>query len=423
MAQDGVQDWSHAAKVFTAEDLIRSPKFKGMFHVTFVFNPEALSAVPEASNFEKQIASPQSRDVLSVLTKSIDLPRFNIQYTTHNQYNKTTHTYKKIKYEPVNVTFHDDHSDIIWAFWAFYYNWYFADGTKYRVKKDSGAKNSLGAAFKALKDKVVNSVKSIFKKKLGLSNNSSSAGADPLRPESDWDLLAKYPLLMNSLLSNSEDAGLLNDAWGLNGAVFHAADSEKSLHLLKQIEIYPLGLKQASMIVLHNPRIVSWDHDTFDYSATETATCKMQLVYEGVSYMDQISAAQILQDVSFYDKHASPLMRGTPRSLLGEGGVLDRAGGIIGNILSGKAGIGDIISAVGIAKSLSKKSFKVGAGTELKKAVGAAIEASAVSAINNQTFPSPMSTPTNIARGTGSTVTGQTGGTANGEPIPFLPEG
>ena len=146
------------------------------------------------------------------------------------------------------------------------------------------------------------------------------------------------------------------------------------------------------MIVLHNPKIVGWDHDTFDYSQSATATCKMEIAYEVVSYMDQVSAASILESVRFYDEHSSPLMRGAPRSLLGPGGLLDRAEGIIGNIMKGKPKLSDLISAIGIAKTITNKKFAPGVKAELKTAVTKGIESAAISAVNNKIFPNKSTT-------------------------------
>jgi hypothetical protein len=178
----------------------------------------------------------------------------------------------------------------------------------------------------------------------------------------------------------------------MNGSVFHSTGVDKSYHLLKEIHIYPLGQKQASTVIIHNPKIVRWTHDTFDYSETGTATCKMEIVYESVSYQDQQSAATVLEDVRFYDKHSSPIMRGSPRSLLGPGGLLDRAEGIIGNVLKGKAGIGDLISAVGIAKSISNKGFSKSIKSELSGVIKDKIQTAGVSAVTNKVFPNKSTT-------------------------------
>lgn len=399
-AQDGLQDWAHAARVFTDEDMLRSPKFKGMFHVTFVFNESILNNVSQAKGFAEALG--KKSDVLSVLTKSVSLPKFTLENTTHNQYNKNTTTYKKLKYDPVDIAFHDDMSDVVWGFWAFYYAWYFAEGSKgYSGGTAADKGNKLRGAYEKLVTRVVSNVLKVFTKSSvndGLSPVETTArGTGVAGGPSEWDIANKFPLLLGN--SGDTDFDVLvglkksgadyqwsdnwSDAWGLNGSPFYSLSTDASLHLLKAIEIYPLGNKQASTIVLHNPKITSWDHDSFEYGANGTAVCKMQLVYDGVSYLDQRSAAGVLEDVNLYDRHPSPLMRGTPRAVLGPGGILDQAEGVIGNIMNGEFGLGDLITTVGIARSLSKKGFASSTKAELKETVTQAV----TGAVVNKVFP------------------------------------
>jgi len=393
MVQDGMQDWSHAAKVFTAEDMIRSPKMKGMYHVSFIFNDNVINTSEGKAFGQAMNASRSGSDILSVLTRSVDLPTFDIDTKTYNQYNKTTHSYRKMKYNPVHITFHDDMTDYVWALWAFYYCWYFADGNigyNGLPSKGNGKTSANANIYKQAVDKIVSFASNIF--------NKSKTGSDQTQPTNSsssppmaggaaqWDLANNYPLLLQAFGEAQIDNNW-TDAWGMNGTAFHSKDQPggKSLHLLRAIEIYPLGTKKASVIVLHNPKITSWAHDTFDYSNKETATCKMQLVYEGVTYLDQISAATVLETVRFYDRHQSPLMRGSPRSLLGAGGILDRAEGVIGNIANGNFGLSDLITTVGIAKSLGDSKVTGGVKSELNQAVKNSVSPNNI----NKQFPVP----------------------------------
>lgn len=391
--EGGLQDWAHAAKVFAAEDLLRSPKYRGLFHVNFVFDTETLNSSEDASDFAETIGSQRNCDVLSVLTKSIDLPKFNIEHTVHNQYNKSTITYKKIKYNPISVTFHDDMSDIIWAFWAFYYNWYFADGTKYYVKDNTNSVNRFREAYREMMSASADVINEVYDSSLR-NLQDELAEIDQLntdrlaviKPGAEWEEALKYPLLLQKL-TESEVSAIFSDAWGMNGSVFHSTSSDRSFHLLKQIEIFPLGQKQASMVVLHNPKITSWDHDSFDYSQTATATCKMDIAYEGVSYMDQISAASVLESVRFYDRHASSLALNTPEELTAPGGVLDSAEGLISSISKEKPKLSNVIKTIGAAKTISRKAFPNTLRSILKDKVKKEIANSSVSALNNKIFP------------------------------------
>ena len=62
-----------------------------------------------------------------MLVKSADLPKFNLNIEEKQQYNKKTYINTRIGYEPVNITFHDDHADTVNAFWKAYYEYNFSD--------------------------------------------------------------------------------------------------------------------------------------------------------------------------------------------------------------------------------------------------------------------------------------------------------
>ena len=404
-----VQDWKHASNVFASGNMLRSPKHKGLFHVNFIFNDwtnkatgaAAQPGIPPSSaveaNFNTVYNTKHKSDILSVLTKSIDLPKFELQYSTHNQYNKTTHTYKKMKYDPITVTFHDDMSDYVWGLWAFYYSWYFADGTKGYIGDPHNNSHTSNKVAESVRNFFTNAATSIYGflgVNKGLNSASTAAGAAAIRPGVEWELASRYASLLFTNTGNGfTDTPPPNwtQAWGMNGSVYHTSGgSAHAQHLLKAIEIYPMGNKKASVLVIHNPKIISWDHDTWDYSAQGTATCKMSLAYEGVSYIDQVSAASVLNNVSFYDKHPSPLMSGSPTNLLGEGGLIDRGTGVIGNLLNGNISVGTLINAVGVAKAIGNKQLINNAGSELKSAVNSSVTAATTFSNLNSSFPGPV---------------------------------
>ena len=67
---------------------------------------------------------------LNMLVKACDLPRYNMNYEEKVQYNKKMYTSTRIAYEPVNITFHDDHADTVNAFWKKYYEYEVADAVR-----------------------------------------------------------------------------------------------------------------------------------------------------------------------------------------------------------------------------------------------------------------------------------------------------
>lgn len=114
--QQVLRDFAHAAKTFTASPgYPMTPKNGFNFHVRFIFND-----VGESQNGE------QSKTI-SVLVKSVDLPKFQIEVDTLNKYNKRERFQKKITYEPVNIAFHDDKANNIRDMWIAYNQYYYAD--------------------------------------------------------------------------------------------------------------------------------------------------------------------------------------------------------------------------------------------------------------------------------------------------------
>lgn len=107
-----VRDFRHASYSYVSDPgYTNAPKFGFSFHVRMVFE-------------QVGVADPIT---LSILVKSVDLPRFNVEVDTLNKYNKKEVFQKKITYEPVNILFHDDRNGTIRNLWRTYNQYYFAD--------------------------------------------------------------------------------------------------------------------------------------------------------------------------------------------------------------------------------------------------------------------------------------------------------
>lgn len=114
LGSGSVRDYAHAAKTFRPNLFSNSPRTKYLFHVFFNINPSINIDLP----FE----------LYSYLVKSIELPKYQIDLKEQNQYNRKKLVQTKIKYQPVNITFHDDNAGNIRNFWRAYYNFYYGDG-------------------------------------------------------------------------------------------------------------------------------------------------------------------------------------------------------------------------------------------------------------------------------------------------------
>jgi hypothetical protein len=115
---DYVRDYTHAAKTFRSNSYQYAPKFKFLFHVYFEINPAVYSrGISQGSNF-------------GLTVKTIDLPKYTIDTATLNQYNRKRLVQTKIKYQPINVVFHDDNGNLVNDMWYNYYTYYFKDADK-----------------------------------------------------------------------------------------------------------------------------------------------------------------------------------------------------------------------------------------------------------------------------------------------------
>jgi len=113
----GMKDYRHASRLYIDDNYKLLPKQKFLFHV--VFNTDETLFYGGFNAHE--------RYQLNMLVKQCDLPRYNMSMEEKTQYNKKMYAATRIAYEPVNITFHDDHADTVNAFWKKYYEYNIAD--------------------------------------------------------------------------------------------------------------------------------------------------------------------------------------------------------------------------------------------------------------------------------------------------------
>jgi hypothetical protein len=105
-----VKDYKHANRLHTTRDMAFAPKTKYLYHVVF-------NMIGGVNN------------TINMLVKGADLPKFNVQVDTLNQYNRKKNTQVKIDYQPVQIKFHDDNAGLTRGMWEQYFSYYFADPT------------------------------------------------------------------------------------------------------------------------------------------------------------------------------------------------------------------------------------------------------------------------------------------------------
>jgi len=237
-----------------------------------------------------------------MLVKSCDLPKYNMSYEEKIQYNKKMYAANRIAYEPVNITFHDDHADTVNAFWKKYYEYNIADSVN--MNSDLTISNT--------KDDYYN---------FGDKRVTTKFGMDTPR--------------------------------------------KRSRPYLKGIEIFVLHKQRFTSMTLVNPVIGSFSHDNLDQAdGTGVMNNTMQILYETVIYKSGIVNKNNVPGFATinYDNSPSPLtvLGGGTNSIFGPGGVVDGVGSVIRNVQSGNI-LGAILSASNTynnAKKIKKKDVK-----------------------------------------------------------------
>jgi len=289
----GMKDYRHASRLYIDDNFKLMPKQKFMFHV--VFNTDESLFNPGFEANEKL--------QLNMLVKACDLPKYNLSYEEKTQYNKKMYNATRIAYEPVNVTFHDDHADTVNAFWKKYYEYHIADSV--------GINSDL--AISETKDDYYNF-------------------ADKARTFTKFGM---------------------------------DTPKQRAKPYLKGIEIFVLHKKRFTSMTLINPVIGSFSHDNLDQAdGTGIMTNTMQILYETVIYKAGTVNSNSVKGFATinYDRSPSPLsiLGGGTNSIFGPGGIVDGVGSVIKNYQQGNI-LGAILGASNTynnAKKIKKSNIK-----------------------------------------------------------------
>jgi hypothetical protein len=113
-----LRDFQHAARLFVDGDMRLAPKAKFLYHVKFNINSSALVDQSFKDKYQTEV---------NMLVKAAELPKFNVQIDTLNQYNRKKNTQVKIEYQPIQIRFHDDNEGVTRKLWENYFKYYYAD--------------------------------------------------------------------------------------------------------------------------------------------------------------------------------------------------------------------------------------------------------------------------------------------------------
>ena len=308
----GLKDYTHASKTFTSAGYALTPKFKFLFHVFFNINTAQIPQL-QAAYGSGEVAT------LGLMVKSVELPKFKIDTTALNQYNRKRIVQSKIHYEPTRITLHDDQSDLIRNMWYNYYSYYYKDPSQ-QYQGVSATSGTIGQ-LQTLSN--------------GFNYNSNDI-YNQTRLTADWGYIGE---------SYSDGTNT-----GTNGGGKPA--------FFRDITIYGLNQKKYAAWTLINPMITSWNSDTFDYNeGAGTMQNDVTIDYETVKYYSGAiggakpsNAVPGFADPSHYDTVPSAITRpGGTQTVFGQGGLLDAVTGGIEDLqalASGQGGLQNVLGAV-----------------------------------------------------------------------------
>jgi hypothetical protein len=314
LGNNSLRDYTHASKTFTTNAYELKPRFKFLFHVSFTLNVQEIPYLRGAFGNDDIMN-------LSLAVKTVDLPKYNIDTETLNQYNRKRIIQKRINYDPVNLTFHDTSDDLVRKMWYLYMSYYYKDPTQRYLDPN----NTNGA-------------------------NGASANAQRGFGYNDRDIYAV------------QRVGNVND-WGYIGESFNDGGSSLSTGkppFFRDIRIYGMDQHKFAEYVLINPLITNWSHDQYDYTqGAGIMQNSMTIAYETVKYYSGAIArpspggdpnVQGFATDAHYDKTLSPISRpGGNATVFGQGGLLETGAGIIGDLQSGS-----VLGLIGAAQKAGR---------------------------------------------------------------------
>lgn len=287
-----LRDFRHASKIFRSDSYAKAPKLKFLFHAYFALNDTQYS--------NGTIGTLTNQEPIGVLVKTFKLPSFQLSTHEMNQYNRKRVVQTKIKYEPVEISFHDDSSNIITKLWNEYYTYYYNDSKNYINSQFEGSRGYVPPQFSSEK---LTGERNIYSK--NISENSS---------------------------------------WGYIGEI-NTPTNRKTF--FKYITIFGFNQHKFTAYTLVNPIITRVTHDTYSYSeGGGTMEMTMGINYETVIYnqgaMDGKDPSNIVTqfgELANYDKVLSPITEPGQESLVKlNAGTVNANNGFINRTLGSSSG-------------------------------------------------------------------------------------
>ena len=325
----GLRDYTHASKIFKSAGYDLAPRNKFLFYVYFNLNTN----IPAVAN----LISGGKSNVIGLMVKTAQLPSYSIDVGTMNQYNRKRLIQTKINYNPCQLVFNDDHSDLIRNMWYQYYQYYYSDPT-YKYGNTPNQSGTLGE------------ISGVF----GGFNYSTNDTYTPSRVVQHWGLSGQ---------------GYSNPSLQSLSSSLLTGPSSSVEPFFRDITIYGMAQKSYAQYTMINPLITDWTHDTYDYSqGSGIVTHTMSIRYENVKYYsgaiggdkpsDSVTG---FADPAYYDPVPSPIaVPGSNNTVMSQGSIkVSKSGGKqdLQALSTGQNTLQNVVGAVGQGLAYQAASF------------------------------------------------------------------
>lgn len=312
-------DYKHASRLYIDGAYKLMPKAGWLYYVSFEIQ----------SNVIKDLifGGRKKHAELGILVKQADLPKFQINTETMNQYNRKTIIQKNIAYQPISFAFHDDSSNTVNDMWINYYRYYYNDNPK----EEKNIKTALeGLAGNAINRLVGGTVGGVVGGLLGLKKDNASGPYGNTKYKTAGSAFDPFRYGLNTKNKKAEKKPFF-----------------------KSITLYQLNRQQFYSYQLVNPIIKTWEHDRLDQTqGARFAESRMTVEYESVYYgKGSVSRDNPAGFATFhYDTTPSPLGVGKSglKSLFNDAlsGVKDVFGDILNSTDAPDSGLFAALGAV-----------------------------------------------------------------------------
>jgi len=336
---DYLRDYTHASKTFRPNAYQYAPKFKFLFHVYFEINQSAYAVgLPQGANF-------------GLAVKSVKLPSYSFDTHTMNQYNRKRIVQTKIKYDPIDINFHDDNGNLIRNMWYNYYTYYYKDASIPVASVSGRQAQQTGNGSTNSPNNANYNIRNIYSQSITGDTNWGYIGETPQDPASNTQ----------------------------------AANGQTKIPFFKNITIFGFNQHNYVAYTLINPIINRFAHDTYNYAeGNGTMENTMTLDYETVKYFQGAINGKEPSNIvagfgleTNYDRVPSPITRpGSQASILGQGGLVDGVSGVIDDLSGENANILGAIQKAGATYNTLKN-------INLKQAIKSEVTAGITNAIMN----------------------------------------